>query len=310
MIYTLTLNPAIDLFIETKEMKENHVNRTEKYDIQANGKGINVSFILKRLGIKNIATGVGGGFTLDYIQQELTNNNIENFFVKTAGITRINVFTHVIEKDCEYKLVNPGPNVNLADQEQLLKYFDKLKEDDIVSLSGSFSSGISPNILTKLAQLIAKKGASFVIDTSYPEVLDVLKYQPLLIKPNQEEIKKWFGIEQELSLKDTIRLATNLVQHGAQNVLLSLGENGAAFITRDEVYYGNAPKIDALNTAGAGDTMLGTFIGGMVNGLDIKANLQKSIAAGSDTTQSMWITDFKNVPELEKQVKVEKLTTI
>lgn len=310
MIYTLTLNPAIDLFIDTKEMKENHVNRTEKYDIQANGKGINVSFILKRLGINNTATGVGGGFTLDYIQQELTNNDIDNFFVKTSGVTRINVFTHVESKNCEYKLVNPGPSVDSSDQTRLLEYFDKLEKGDIVSLSGSFSSGIDPSILTKLARLIEKNDANFIVDTSYSEVLDVLKYHPLLIKPNQEEIKKWFGIDEDLSLKDTIKLAMNLVDDGAQNVLLSLGENGAAFITKEAVYYGNAPKIDALNTAGAGDTMLGTFIGGMVNNMDPKDNLKKSIAAGSDTTRSMWITNFKNVPELEQQIQVEKLTNI
>ncbi|KRK09138.1 1-phosphofructokinase [Ligilactobacillus pobuzihii E100301 = KCTC 13174] len=310
MIYTLTLNPAIDLFIETNELKKNSVNRTKKYDIQANGKGINVSFILKRLGISNTATGVGGGFTLNYIQQELANNNIENFFINTDGITRINVFTHVNSQDCEYKLVNPGPKVTQESQVKLLQYFDRLKTGDIVSLSGSFSSGINPNIITKLAKIIKQKEADFIIDTSYSEVLDVLKYHPLLIKPNQEEIKKWFNIDKEFSIKETITLAQRLIKAGAQNVLLSLGENGAAFISKDSVYYGNAPKITALNSAGAGDTMLGTFIAGMVNQLDAKSNLQKSIAAGSDTTQSMWITDFKNVDLLEKQVKVERLTDI
>jgi len=308
MIYTLTLNPAIDLFIETNYLKKNSVNRTEKYDIQANGKGINVSFILKRLGISNTATGVGGGFTLDYIQQELTNNHIENFFTNINGITRINVFTHVNSQNCEYKLVNPGPKITQESQNKLLQYFNRLKKGDIVSLSGSFSSGISPNIITKLAEIIKEKEASFIIDTSYSEVMDVLKYHPLLIKPNQEEIKKWFNIDEKLSIKETIKLAQQLVKAGAQNVLLSLGENGAAFISKDSVYYGNAPKITALNSAGAGDTMLGTFIAGMVNKLDIKSNLKRSIAAGSDTTQSMWITDFKNVEMLEKQIKIDQLT--
>ncbi|HIZ96689.1 MAG TPA: 1-phosphofructokinase [Candidatus Ligilactobacillus excrementavium] len=308
MIYTLTLNPAIDLFIETNYLKKNSVNRTEKYDIQANGKGINVSFILKRLGIPNTATGVGGGFTLDYIQQELTNNHIENFFTNINGITRINVFTHVNSQNCEYKLVNPGPKITQESQNKLLQYFNRLKKGDIVSLSGSFSSGISPNIITKLAEIIKEKEASFIIDTSYSEVMDVLKYHPLLIKPNQEEIKKWFNIDEKLSIKETIKLAQQLVKAGAQNVLLSLGENGAAFISKDSVYYGNAPKITALNSAGAGDTMLGTFIAGMVNKLDIKSNLKRSIAAGSDTTQSMWITDFKNVEMLEKQIKIDQLT--
>ena len=308
MIYTLTLNPAIDLFIETNYLKKNSVNRTEKYDIQANGKGINVSFILKRLGIPNTATGVGGGFTLDYIQQELTNNHIENFFTNINGITRINVFTHVNSQNCEYKLVNPGPKITQESQNKLLQYFNRLKKGDIVSLSGSFSSGISPNIITKLAEIIKEKEASFIIDTSYSEVMDVLKYHPLLIKPNQEEIKKWFNIDEKLSIKETIKLAQRLVEAGAQNVLLSLGENGAAFISKDSVYYGNAPKITALNSAGAGDTMLGTFIAGMVNKLDIKSNLKRSIAAGSDTTQSMWITDFKNVEMLEKQIKIDQLT--
>ena len=111
MIYTLTLNPAIDLFIKTQTMAPNTVNRTDSYDIQANGKGVNVSCILKRRGVDNVALGVGGGFTLDYIADFLTQQGIRNHFYKDAGFTRINVFTRVVSDNTEYKLVNPGPEI-------------------------------------------------------------------------------------------------------------------------------------------------------------------------------------------------------
>ncbi len=307
MIYTLTLNPAIDLFIQTKEMQKNQVNRTEKYDIQANGKGINVSFILKRLGLLNTATGVGGGFTLKHITQELSKNGIPNYFVEADGITRINVFTHVDSENCEYKLVNPGPKVADKYPKKLLTYFDKLQPGDIVSLSGSFSAGIAPGIIVDLAKLIQRKGAQFVVDTSYREVLDILPYHPLLLKPNQEEVKGWYGVNENLSVANVARLAEKLVKDGAQNVLLSLGKDGAVLLNNKYIYYGNAPHIEPLNSAGAGDSMLGTFIAGLAKGTEPQINLRKSIAAGSDTTRNMWITDFKHTTQLETEIKIKEL---
>lgn len=304
MIYTVTLNPAIDLFINTNTLYKDVVNRTTSYDIQPNGKGVNVSFVLNKLGVPTTALGIGAGFTLKYIEDELTKRNIENKFIETNGITRINVFTNVVSNGAEYKLVNPGPVVNQDSQIKFLKLLESVNEKDIVCISGSFSKGISENFLEDIAKTVTRRNAELIVDTSYHSVLNILKYHPLLIKPNDEELKSWFDIGKEITRDELINLAQELVFRGAKNVLLSLGSQGAVFISKDKIYYGNAPKIVPLNTAGAGDTLLATFIAGMVENKPILSNLKYSIAAGSDTATQEWLTDFKNLENLEKQIEI------
>ncbi len=307
MIYTLTLNPAIDLVIDTKTMQPNVVNRTESYDIQANGKGVNVSFILKRLGIENVALGIGGGFTIKYIEEVLNKSDITNDFLHVEKPTRINVFTRVQDENQEYKLVNKGPKTNKNQINELLKKIKKLKKDDILSLSGSFSEGIEPGILSQIARISEKNQFKLVIDTSYTEVLDTLKYHPYLIKPNEHEIASWFGMSKVPDQETLIKMGKELIHRGALNVLISLGGLGAVFINSHEVLFGNAAKGEVVNTAGSGDTMLGSFLGGMVTGLSSKENLKRALAAGSDTAFQSWITNFKNVPILEKQIQVKTI---
>lgn len=305
MIYTLTLNPAIDLFIDTDEMKPDTVNRTNSYDIQANGKGVNVSFILHRLDIENTALGVGGGFTNHYIVEELQRNGIPADFVEIPGTTRINVFTRVRSEQREYKLVNKGPKVDSEYQQTLLQKISALlQQDDYLCISGSFAQGIDPDILTKIAAIVQQNQAKLVIDTSYPEVLDTLKFQPELIKPNEVELASWFGKSKDITQAELVELALVLIKRGAKRVLLSLGAKGALLISEENVLYGNAPTIKVVNTAGSGDTMLGTFLGGLATGVSDEANLKKSIAAGSDTARSSWITDFTNIQELEDEITV------
>lgn len=262
MIYTITLNPAIDLVIITKKLEPNIVNRTENFELQPNGKGVNVSFILKKMGIENVATGIGGGFTLDYITAGLTEKGISNNFLKVKEPTRINVFTRVIDQNREYKEVNPGPEVSEKVQEQFLKYLrTTLKESDTLIISGSFSRGINQDYLVKIAKVMADKKVKLVIDSSSKAVLDTLPYHPYLLKPNDQELASFFDLNEKLDQEKIIKLARKLIDDGCKNVLVSLGDSGAALIDKNHAYFGNAPKISVINTAGAGDTMLGTFIG-------------------------------------------------
>lgn len=307
MIYTITLNPAIDLAIETKSLKSGVVNRTNFYDIQPNGKGVNVSIILKRLNVDNVALGIGGGFTLDFISDSLTSKGIANKFWRVDQPTRINVFTKVVSTGEEFKEVNPGPTIPQSLQEELLMYLKQhVTCDDWIIVSGSFSRGISPSYLEDIAKISKEVNCGLVIDSSYKGVLDVLKYKPYLIKPNEEELLEWFDDEDmdDKNLDKLIKYGQNLIERGARNVLLSLGAEGACLITDTNVYVGNAPKIKLQNSAGSGDTMLGTFMGEIINKIPMLEAFKRSIAAGSDTAQSTGLTDFKAVSELGKQIKI------
>ncbi|EPC96473.1 1-phosphofructokinase [Lacticaseibacillus paracasei] len=308
MIYTLTLNPAIDLFIKTKRMKPNFVNRTESYDVQANGKGVNVSFILHRLGVENTALGVGGGFTLDYISNFLTDNGIKNEFFRVKEFTRINVFTRVEETGDEFKLVNPGPRVNAETLRCLWTRLESLTDHDWLCVSGSFAKGIDTSILVEIAKLSQRNGFKLIIDSSYPMVKETFKYHPFLIKPNDVELAEWYNYQTH-SISDIEKLAKRALNEGAQNVLVSLGESGALFMNQEKMLLSNAPKIKVLNTAGAGDSMLGTFIAGLHVGLDLKQNLINSVIAGSDTARSSWLTEFDHTDDLESQITVTEVRT-
>ncbi len=300
MIYTITLNPAIDLVIITKKLEPNTVNRTENFELQPNGKGVNVSFILKKMGIKNMATGIGGGFTLDYITSGLEEKGIKTEFLKVKEPTRVNVFTRVLDQNAEYKEVNPGPEVSEEVQKEFLEYLkNTLKADDTLIISGSFSRGIRPDYLVEIAKITADKRVKLVIDSSSKVVLDTLQYHPYLLKPNDQELASFFDLDEKLDQKKIIELARKLIASGCQNVLVSLGQAGAALINKDHAYFGNAPKIQALNTAGAGDTMLGTFIGEKEKGKSDVEALKLAIAAGSDTASRSGLTDF----EIEKYLQ-------
>lgn len=307
MIYTLTLNPAIDLFIKTQTMAPNTVNRTDSYDIQANGKGVNVSCILKRRGVDNVALGVGGGFTLDYIADFLTEQGFRNHFYKNAGFTRINVFTRVVSDNTEYKLVNPGPEISAETLKQLYQQLTTLGADDWLCVSGSFARGIEPSFLLQLGKLSRENGFALIIDSSYPEAVKALAYQPLLVKPNDAELMSWFNQSGEADLATMVKLGHKALAAGAQNVLVSLGAAGALFMNQDVTLVGNAPKIEVLNTAGAGDTMLGTFLAGLYQKQDLADTLKLAIAAGSDTARRAWITDFTETDELLTQIEIKKL---
>lgn len=306
MIYTCTLNLAIDLFIETDTMQPQVVNRTKDDDIQANGKGVNVSLILKQLGIDNTALGFQAGFTGQYINDFLTKKAISTHFIEVPGMTRINVFTQVNETKEEFKLVNKGPEIPAEKTTEFLTELEKLlQEDDYLCVSGSLPQGVAPEILVAISKICHEKKVKLIIDSSYKEVLDCLFYKPFLLKPNEEELAAWYGVTLKTK-KDYLAYGKRLLAEGAQNVLLSLGGEGAIFISEDIVLVGNSPKGQVVNTACAGDTLLGTFIAGILKEQPLAESLKLAIAAGSSTAFRKGLTDFSDVSDLKEQIKIEE----
>lgn len=304
-IYTCTLNLAIDLFIETNSLQPSIVNRAQDDDIQANGKGVNVSLVLKMLGIANTALGFKAGFTGQYIDDFLREKEISTRFIEVPGLTRINVFTQVNDTQEEFKLVNKGPEIPNEKVLQFLQQIEQLQVRDVLCVSGSLPRGVSPTILVEIAKRCKEREVLLIIDSSYNEVLECLSYQPFLLKPNEEELETWFDVTID-SKEKYLHYGKKLIELGAQNVLLSLGGEGAYFFNQETVLYGNSPKGKVINTACAGDTLLGTFLAGILKKMDIGTNLKKSLAAGSSTAFRKGITDFSDVEVLEQQIKISE----
>lgn len=304
-IYTCTMNLAIDLFIETEEMHPFMVNRTKEDDIQANGKGVNVSLVLKMLGFPSTALGFSAGFTGKYIEDYLQQKQIQTDFIEVPGMTRINVFTQVNQTGEEYKLVNQGPEIPQTAVHNFLNQIRVLQAEDYLCVSGSLPRGLSPKVLIEISRICQEKGIHLIIDSSDQEAMDCLPYRPFLLKPNEEELSSWFG-RKMVTDEDYFVYGQRLVELGAENVLLSLGEKGAILFTKDRVFRGNSPKGKVVNTACAGDTMLGAFLAGYMNRRPLDETLRKSIAAGSSTAFRKGLTDFLDVEELSKQIKIRE----
>ena len=218
-VYTCTLNLAIDLFIETDQLNPFVVNRTNQDDIQANGKGVNVSMILKMLGIESTAMGIKADFTGQYIEDFLKERSIKTDFLEVPGMTRINVFTQVKKEKAEYKLVNKGPELTKNQVMQFLKKIENLKMGDYLCVSGSLPQGVSPAVLVEISRICQKNKVFLIIDSSYYEILDCLPYQPFLLKPNEEELRIWFQTERNTK-EAYIFYGKELLKQGAQNVLI------------------------------------------------------------------------------------------
>ncbi|MGM0218031.1 1-phosphofructokinase [Enterococcus sp. AZ126] len=305
-LYTCTMNLAIDLFIETETMKPKVVNRTLEDDIQANGKGVNVSLILKKLNINSTAIGFSGGFTGRYIEECLFEKGITTQFIHVPENTRINVFTQVNKEQTEYKLVNKGPKIPSEKINELLTIIRTIEAGSYLCVSGSLPQGISEMILPEISCIAQENKFNLVLDSSYHSVMDCLVYQPYLLKPNEEELASWFD-QKEISLEESPKYLKRLINQGAQRVLLSFGSKGCFYADKNRMIYGNSPKGKVVNTACAGDTLLGTFISGLLKEEALDETLKHSIAAGSSTAFRKGLTDFSDIKELEKQIVIKTI---
>lgn len=300
MIYTCTLNPAIDLFVETDDLLPSKVNRTKSEDYQANGKGVNVSVILKKLGVHSTALGFKAGFTGAYIQDELQAMGIDTDFVEMDGVTRVNIFVHT--EDEEYKIVNRGPEVDVNKYNEMIEKIKSLPEQSTLFVSGSVPRGVDDSIYEEIAKIAFDKKIKLILDISSKVMMDCLPYNPLLIKPNKEELAHFYDKE-NLTEDEVIYYGQDLLNKGAQHVLVSLGEDGAIYIDEKHLLKVTSPKGKVVNTACAGDTMLAAFSQKVQSGLSIEESLIYASAAGSSTTFSKGLSDLTDISELVKEIK-------
>ncbi|MDR0125643.1 1-phosphofructokinase [Bacillus zhangzhouensis] len=304
MIYTCTLNPAIDLYIALKEMRANTVNRTEDEDYQPNGKGVNVSIMLKKYGVNSTALGFIAGFSGSYIEQSLKDLSIQTDFIPVEGITRINVFINTTE---EYKLVNQGPAIQAKALHAFREKISAIPQGGILIMSGSLPKGVPASIFSEVAAICHHNNVKFILDTSSVAVLETLQYKPYLLKPNEEEMAAFFGKTHHLSETELIQSGEKLIEMGAEQVLISRGGEGALFITKEDILKGNAPTGTVVNTACSGDAMLAAFISKQLEGHSAEECLRYGIATGASTAFSKGLSDLHDIKSLIEQIHIHSI---
>ena len=304
MIYTVTLNPSIDYVINLKSLNIGQINRVNSENVYPGGKGINVSRVLKTLGYDNVATGFISGFTGDFIINSLCELGVKSDFIKLDnGFTRINV---KIKSNEETEINGGGPHIS---DEKLKELFDKLsdlKEDDILILAGSIPSTLSEDLYEKIIKHVENNKVKVVVDATKNLLLNVLKYNPFLIKPNNHELEEIFNVKLD-NLNDITTYAKKLQEMGARNVLVSMGKDGALLITENgQVLISNAPNGRVINSVGAGDSMVAGFICGYLNSNSYEEALKLGSASGSATAFSSDLAKKELIHELIKEIKVER----
>lgn len=292
MIYTLTFNPAIDYYLSVDDLILGTVNRTKTEQIRFGGKGINVSFVLKELGVTSTALGFVGGFTGDALENYLVSNGIKCDFVKVQGNTRINVKLNDTDINAS------GPDISEDELQQLYKRLEKLKSDDILVLSGSVPKTLPQNIYGIILERLKNKGIEFIVDAEKDLLLNTLKYKPFLIKPNHHELSEIFGVQ--INDFDTaLTYAKKLQSMGAKNVMVSLGELGAVLLDKNGNDYTElAPKGEVISAVGAGDSAVAAFLAEYLKSGDYKNCLKLSVATGSATAFSDGLANEDAITQL------------
>lgn len=305
MIYTVTLNPSIDYVIKLEHLNIGHVNRVSDECVYPGGKGINVSRILKTLGHDNVATGFISGFTGDFIENSLYNLDVKSDFIKLdKGFTRINV---KIKSDEETEVNGGGPHISDEKLEELFHKLSKLTQKDILVLAGSIPSTLKEDLYEKIMKHVEENKVKVVVDATKNLLLNVLKYNPFLIKPNNHELEEIFNVKLS-SVEDICIYAKNLQQMGAKNVLVSMGKDGALLITEnDEIYISNVPKGNVINSVGAGDSMVAGFISGYINTNSYKEALRLGAASGSATAFSSDLASKELIDKLIQEINIERI---
>ncbi|MDH2881862.1 1-phosphofructokinase [Bacillus cytotoxicus] len=302
MIYTVTLNPSIDYVVQVEPFMLGTVNRAEKDMKFPGGKGINVSRVLHRLGVQNIALGFTGGFTGEFIKSVLKSEDINTDFVQVDGDSRINV---KIKGKEETELNGQGPMITEEQFQQLMKKFEKMRAGDFVVLAGSIPSSIPKNFYEQIAMYGEERGIQVVVDTSGSALKHVMKNKPFLLKPNHYELGELFG--KELStVEDILPYGKKLIAQGVQNVIVSMAGEGALLFTNDGVYEATVPKGQVVNSVGAGDSLVAGFVGIYEQTKDIIKAFQYGVATGSATAFSADLCTKDKVETLLSQVIVTK----
>ena len=303
MIYTVTLNPSIDYIVRLDKVLIGSVNRMDSDDKFAGGKGINVSRVLKRLGIENTATGFIGGFTGKFITDTLKEEGISSHFVEVEQDTRINV---KIKADAETEINGPGPEISNQKLEELEKFLSSLTSEDTVVFAGSSPKNLGNVVYKKLIGITRKTGAQVVCDFEGQTLLDSLEFEPLLVKPNNHELGDIFGVKLE-SLDQIESYARQILDKGAQHVIISMAGDGALLVTRDGAYFAKPIKGNVKNSVGAGDSMVAGFTGQFVRSGDVIQAFKWGVACGTATTFSDDLATADYIKEIYEKVEVEKI---
>ncbi len=300
MIYTVTLNPSIDYLVSVPDFRTGMTNRTASEQLLPGGKGINVSIVLKNLGIPSTALGFAAGFTGDEIIRRLEKFGIQPAFIRLSeGFSRINFKLKSIEGT---EINGQGPKISPQEAQQLTDRLARLEDGDILFLSGSIPSSLSADTYRNILADLKGRKIQTVVDASGEALLKVLEYRPFLIKPNHHELGQLFGTALKPG-EAVIPYGRKLQGMGARNVLISMAGDGAILIAENgDIFTAHPPKGTLKNGVGAGDSMAAGFMAGWMESGDYAHAFCMGVAAGSASAFSDNLATGEEIKNLYEKI--------
>ena len=296
MIYTVTFNPAIDYVVHFDQLRPGEINRNETEEFQFGGKGINVSNVLRTLGFDTVALGFVAGFIGEGFEKGLAEMGLKSELIHVKeGMTRINVKVKAAE---ETEINGIGPVITEADMEKLYEKLDAIGPEDVLVLSGSIPKCLPGDTYERIMARLDGRGIPIAVDATKDLLVNVLKYHPFLIKPNNHELGEIFGRVLK-SDEEIVDCARKLQEQGGRNILVSMAGAGALLLDENGgVHRIGCPKGKVLNSVGAGDSMVAGFLAGWLERGDYGYALKLGTATGSATAFSIGLAEKPLIDQL------------
>lgn len=309
MIVTVTMNPAIDKTVEIGEFQHGGLNRIQKVEYDAGGKGINVSKTIYELGGNTIATGFLGGNGGRTIENVLKEKGVQCDFVWVDGETRTN--TKVFEENGALTELNePGPQIPKEDMQELLKKLDEYAgEDTLIVLSGSIPAGVDKGIYAEIIRRVHEKGSKVLLDADGELFRKALEAGPDIIKPNRVELEEYAQIDYRASEEELLRIAEGFREKGIGTIAVSMGQSGAMFVMEDMKVKCPAIPVKKHSTVGAGDAMVAALAYAWDKKMPVEEiiRLCMAVSAGAVTTIGTKPPARELVDKLMDQVIIERM---
>lgn len=296
MIYTVTFNPAIDYVVHFPQLRPGEINRNESEEFQFGGKGINVSNVLRTLGFDTVALGFVAGFIGEGFEKGLRQMGLKTDLIHVKeGMTRINVKVKAAE---ETEINGIGPVITGADMETLYQKLDAIGPGDVLVLSGSIPKCLPGDTYERIMARLDGRGIPIAVDATKDLLVNVLKYHPFLIKPNNHELGEIFGKVLKTD-EEIVDCARKLQELGGRNILISMAGDGALLLDeKGGTHRIGCPKGKVLNSVGAGDSMVAGFLAGWLQTGDYGYALKLGTATGSATAFSLGLAEKPLIEQL------------
>jgi 6-phosphofructokinase 2 len=309
MIYTITLNPALDRTLWIERVRDDVSNRILEEKSFAGGKSIDVSKVLKNFGVDNVALGFVGGFAGRELEGRLLNEGIQTDFVRVFGETRTNIIIHEKETGKQIAFNARGPEITASELMQFIEQLETLPCANLVAIGGSMPPGVSPEICRKIITLMKRCQAKVVLDVDGEALRQGIKALPNVIKPNIHELSELAGRELK-DMDEILAAARKINRQGVEIILVSMGAKGIMLVAEGQEYLAVPPAVKVEGTIGAGDSSVAGFINGLVKGHDLLECLIYATAAGTATTlrQGTALCKKEDFERLVPQVKVKVLS--